>query len=158
MKRSSELKRTAQMKRGDYKQKNRRKKFTPEEEAQRALTSKRSGDWCEVRIPGECLGAATNKQHRLPTGRGGPTVVSNLLDVCGMGNTSGCHGYIHNHPTLSVDNGWTVESGQSWRDKPVMLFDGFYILGDDGRLYDPPHKRRCAVWTSIDPCDCEDTV
>jgi hypothetical protein len=131
--------------------------LTPEEEAARDLVRRRSGGWCELRIDGVCQGAATNYQHRRATAHGGPTTASNGIDVCGMGNVSGCHGYLHQNPTEAVAKGWTVKSGQSWQKRAVLLFDGFVILGDDGQRYDPPHALGCAVWTSDDdPCDCEE--
>ena len=47
-----------------------------------------------------CGAFATNRHHIVPKSRGGagsPTVC-----VCGMGNTSGCHGKLHNR-TLHLD-------------------------------------------------------
>lgn len=114
------------------------KRLTPEEKTQRDLTGKRSGGWCELRIDGVCQGPATNKQHRLAEGQGGPTVASNLIDICGMGNVSGCHGFVHQNPNVAVANGWTVKRRQDWRVIPVLLFDGLVLLDDHGHRHDPP--------------------
>lgn len=145
------------LKRGNTKLGIRRPTLTSADRAARDVVGERSGGWCELRIDGVCLGRATNYQHRRATAHGGPTTVSNGLDVCGMGNVSGCHGFIHQHPTLAVDNGWTVKSGKPWRSRAVVLWHGFFVLGDDGLFYDPPHPRGCAVWTS-DNCDCNNAL
>lgn len=138
------------LKRTPFKHRTRR---SPQENAGRALVERRSGEWCEVRIDGECTGAAKDWQHRRNRSQGGTWAASNGLHCCRP-----CHLFIHHHPKLAMDNGWTVKASDNWRTVPVLLFDGFVILGDDGQRYDPPHKRRCAVWTSIDPCDCEETT
>lgn len=79
----------------------------------RDIVHQRSGGDCEIRIAGVCLGRATNFQHRLAKKHGGRFLPSNGLDVCGHGNLSGCHGYIHQNPKLAVERGWTVPS---WGD------------------------------------------
>ena len=140
------------IKRGNSRLSIRRPSVTPEEKAGRGLVSKRSGGWCELRIEGVCAGPARDWQHRRNRSQGGPWAASNGLDTCRP-----CHNFLHHHPTLAVDNGWTVKSTENWKTRPVVLWDGFFVLGDDGQLYDPPHKRKCAVWTSNDPCDCENS-
>lgn len=138
MKRSGPLPRYAELKRGSSQLRSSPKRLTPKEKDARDITEKRSGGWCELRIKSVCQGPATNKQHRLAEGQGGPTVASNLIDVCGMGNASGCHGHIHQNPTLAVKKGWTVKSGKDWRKQKVVLWDGVFLLHDDGSLEDVP--------------------
>lgn len=72
-----------------------------------------------------CGAFATNRHHIIPRSRGGksgPTV-----SVCGNGNTSGCHGRLHDR-TLHLD----------WRDgewhylrtlKPTKTFDALELDG-----------------------------
>lgn len=132
--------------------------LTPEERDGRKLVSRRSGGWCELRIEGVCLGRATNYQHRRAEGQGGPTTASNGLDVCGMGNATGCHGFLHQNPNLAEDNGWTVKSWDDWRATKVVLWNGDTWLDDEGGFEPPvpPCPLGCAVWTSNENCDCED--
>ena len=106
----------------------------------REITFARADGACEVRIEGICQGRAREFQHRLPTGRGGLWVPSNGLAVCGHGNTDGCHGYIHQNPTIAVDNGWTVETGVDPALKPVLVWmwghlNAFALLDDDGDFH-----------------------
>lgn len=97
----------------------------------------RSGGWCELRIPGVCLGRATNILHRKPEGQGGLYVPSNLLDGCGFGNNfPGCHGYQENNRTESYENGRLVRSRQDHRLRPVRMWyrgvEGDWLLDDAG--------------------------
>lgn len=56
--------------------------------------------WCPF-----CGQRATNKHHIVPRSQGGhngPTV-----NVCGIGNYSGCHAKLHNHTLhLRYEDGW----------------------------------------------------
>lgn len=54
-------------------------------------------------------------------------MLSNLLGVCRR-----CHNRIHHSMKHSLNLGWLV---QSWADpagKPVRLYEGWVVLGDDG--------------------------
>lgn len=110
-----------------------------QEQDARRLVRERSGGICEV-----CgCQRATNFQHRRAKSHAGPWTASNGLDVCGMGNTSGCHGYIHQHPTEACVEGWTVKS---WDDETVIpvrhAVFGLVLLDDEGG------------WTPAEvPCD-----
>lgn len=90
----------------------------------RPIVRARSGGVCELRIPGVCEGRATNMHHRLEESQGGPSDPYNLIDVCGFGNASGCHGWVHQHPESTEDEpgsyelGWLVRMGQDPRDVP----------------------------------------
>src|SRR2546430_1340869 len=83
---------------------------TQEELDARETVRAGSEGWCEVAVPVVCLGQATNFQHRMNAGQGGPWTASNGLDVCGQGNATGCHSVIHLNQNEAVKNGWTVKS------------------------------------------------
>jgi hypothetical protein len=71
---------------------------------------------CEAQIPGAHIGGRTEYQHRKAKAhcsREELWAPRNGLRVCGMGNTSGCHGFIHQNPNIAVANGWTVKSGKN---------------------------------------------
>lgn len=97
----------------------------------RRLVRERSGGMCEV-----CGAArATNYQHRKGKAHCSPLelwIPSNGLDVCGHGNTSGCHGLIHQNPTAAIANGWTVPSWGDPRTAPVYRLSQRVLLHDDG--------------------------
>lgn len=100
---------------------------TKAEKEARRLVRERSGGQCEL-----CGQQATNFQHRRARAHGGPWSASNGLDVCGMGNASGCHGHIHQQPRLACVMGWTVKS---WDDEtviPVHTVHGYVLLDDEG--------------------------
>lgn len=87
------------------------------ENSARLLVRQRSGGICEV-----CGAAkATNFQHRKNRSQGGEWSASNGLDVCGMGNLSGCHGFIHQNPEAAAAHGWTVRSGMDPAEVPVTV-------------------------------------
>lgn len=65
--------------------------------------------WCEVAIPGVCLGRAANRHHKLRRSKGGTDDRSNTLDLCGSG-TTGCHGHVHANPAESYARGWLIRS------------------------------------------------
>jgi hypothetical protein len=69
------------------------------------VVRERSGGDCEARTPW-CEGRATQVHHR--AGRSDHTPEM-LLDVCGSGNVTGCHGFIHQHPENAYAEGWLVK-------------------------------------------------
>lgn len=73
----------------------------------RARPDEPLADWCELAIPGVCLGRATNRHHRKLRIQGGTDDRDNTLDLCGSG-TIGCHGYVHHHPAESYERGWLI--------------------------------------------------
>lgn len=93
----------------------------------------RAGGMCEV-----CGAApASNVHHRRGRGMGGTRRAIHspawLLAVCGMGNTSGCHGRIEGDRTEAEANGWAV----GWQVEdvstvPVRLAVGLVLLDDEG--------------------------
>jgi hypothetical protein len=77
------------------------------EKLAREIVGERSGGWCEIRIPGECLGRMSNWCHRIAEGQGGRWLASNGVGGCGSG-TTGCHGWTHRNPALAEAHGWIV--------------------------------------------------
>jgi hypothetical protein len=71
------------------------------------VLARSQGD-CEVRIPGVCLGRATNYHHRLRR-EFGDERPENYIHLCGSG-TTGCHGWIEHNRTESYEKGWLVKS------------------------------------------------
>lgn len=96
----------------------------------------RSGEDCEVRSPW-CLGRATNLSHRNHEGQGGKWEPVNILDSCGWGNVTGCHGYIHQHPEEAREKGWVVSAfGADPAGVQVLMWhkgrqDWFLLLNEE---------------------------
>lgn len=58
---------------------------------------------------------------------------SNVIDVCGSGST-GCHGWIHEHPRKAMANGWLV-SGYDDQPETVPILTaqhGWVLLDNEG--------------------------
>lgn len=49
--------------------------------------------------------------------------VENLILLCGSG-TTGCHGWVHGHPSESYKHGWLVRSYHEPRVIPVRDYSG----------------------------------
>ena len=93
----------------------------------RRLVETRSGGVCE-----SCGDKpASNVHHRKYLKRGGTHDVHNLLHLCGMGNTSGCHGRAHSG---AEDEGLSVWSHERSEMKPVLYRGVWVIPDDDGGL------------------------
>jgi hypothetical protein len=96
---------------------------TADERTARPLVRARSNGWCEVRLPGVCLGRATNQHHRKNRSQGGRWDAANLLDLCGSG-TTGCHGVLTDPQGRRAEyegNGWIVPGHQEPADVPVLI-------------------------------------
>lgn len=107
------------------------RKLTAAERETRSIVAVRSGGWCETRIPGVCLGRATNMQHRKNRSQGGKWCPTGILHCCGSG-TTGCHGYMHASPAVATEAGWTVRSTRDPATVPVRLHQGWVLLDTDG--------------------------
>lgn len=116
---------------------------TPEEIDARGKVDTRSGGMCEAAIAGACQGQAREFQHRKAKGQLGEWTASNGLAVCGHGNAAGCHGYIHQHPTESYRNGWSVRSTGDPLLQPV-LYRGRWVLLDNNGGVIPVEKGEAA--------------
>lgn len=59
----------------------------------------------------------------------------NGLFVCGFGNTSGCHGIIHNNPTVVYDMGWSVPSHMDpARRRVCRRAEWVLLVGESGEI------------------------
>jgi len=100
------------------------------------LVPKRSKGDCEIRTKW-CLGKATNLSHRRHQGQGGKWAAQNILDSCGHGNATGCHGYLHQHPEEARAKGWVVSAfGPDPADVEVLMWHNgrqdWFLLREDG--------------------------
>lgn len=105
-----------------------------DERRARAIVRERSGGNCETQIKGQCLGRATNYQHRKNKSQCSKAELwlsSNGLHVCGTG-TTGCHGYIHANPAKSYSYGWSCRQALDPRQMPVERRGVWVHLDDDG--------------------------
>lgn len=56
-----------------------------------------------------------------------------MIMLCGMGNTTGCHGWAHQHPKEAMAEGFIVSSYSDPKTQWVWRWDGArVILEDDG--------------------------
>lgn len=137
----------AAMSRSATKPKPREPRVTPEV---RDVVLLRSRGRCEVGVTDACRARGrrldspegTNQHHRHPGGMGGSKraeihAAEGLLQVCGQGNTSGCHGWIESNRTAAKERGWLVDRGQDPADVPVVLWNGDRVLLD-GASYRAP--------------------
>ncbi|OQO89904.1 hypothetical protein B1813_18865 [Saccharomonospora piscinae] len=124
------------------------------EKQARRIVRERSGDVCEVQLPG-CQGRAREWHHRRNRSQGGPWAPSNGLHLCHP-----CHRWITEHPAESYDEGWMVPSWDDWEVIPVKTWHGYVLLGDDGELtnhgQERPGRRHVegCPWWHGGRCDC----
>ena len=71
--------------------------------SQREKLKARADGLCEI-----CSLRANNAHHRRNQSQGGRDDLSNLMLLCGSG-TTGCHGYVTEHPNIATWHGWTVQ-------------------------------------------------
>ena len=66
---------------------------------------------------------ANNAHHRRNRSQGRSDALSNLGLLCGSG-TTGCHGWVTEHPELAAVEGWTIPRGDRRQpaDVPVLRF------------------------------------
>lgn len=95
---------------------------------QRKLLQERAEHMCEVARPG-CFRRADNAHHRKNASQGGTDDLSNLLLLCGSG-TTGCHGWITEHPGEAKRNGWSTWRSDTPADVP-LLYRGTWVRLDD---------------------------
>jgi hypothetical protein len=57
---------------------------------------------------------------------------ANLITLCGSG-TTGCHGWVEEHPLEAREFGWAVRRGRDPAEVPVLTFENVWLLlHDDG--------------------------
>jgi hypothetical protein len=98
----------------------------------RRIVEERSGSVCE----GCGKARATEVHHRRYRSRGGGHEVSNLLHLCGFGNNAneGCHGVAHS--AEGGELGWSCNSWENPKHRPVLYRGTLMWLVDDGRVVD----------------------
>lgn len=97
------------------------------------ITRARSGGWCEIRLPGVCVGRALDFSHRIAAGRGGKWLASNGLDACRF-----CHEAITNTRGKRAEYerlGYIVRTGADTTAVPVWLNGERWVLLDDSGNY-----------------------
>lgn len=107
----------------------------------RRVVYERSGGLCEIALDGTCFNTATNISHRLAVAHGGLWIPSNCLHACGSG-TTGCHGWVEQHPSVARDLGYRIPSWVPNDEillKPALVRTAqwprdWYLLADDGTL------------------------
>jgi len=128
LKRTGALARSTALTRTQQARKQQRTPRTPQEVRARQLVAQRSNSVCEV-----CGNTpASNFHHRKNASQGGPWTASNGMALCGSG-TTGCHGYITEHPEHARRSGWSVPSHADPLRTPVWLArHGWVLLNDNG--------------------------
>ena len=92
----------------------------------RAALSERSGCMCEI-----CGSSrATNWHHRKNRSQGGNDGLANAMHLCGSG-TTGCHGWVTEHPEQAAENGWCLKSYQDPEQVAVLVRGQLMLLRDD---------------------------
>jgi hypothetical protein len=99
-----------------------------------AIVRARSEGWCEIQLPGVCVGRASQKQHRITQksgGRHGAAAVrsdraSNLLDSCWA-----CHGLVTERPERACTYGWSLEEWQEPTQEHVLYRSERRVYLDD---------------------------
>lgn len=69
--------------------------------------------------------------HRAPKGMGGSALLespANLVTLCGLGNSDGCHGKAHSNPQWARNHGWIVSRHLDPAEIPVDMVDGWHTL------------------------------
>jgi hypothetical protein len=83
------------------------------------------------------LNVPSSIHHRINRGAGGSGRLeraSNLIRLCGTG-TTGCHGWITEHPDKAGGAGWVLPKLNPSIDpsqEPICTIHGWVLLSDDG--------------------------
>lgn len=92
----------------------------------RAVVEERAGGRCE----GCGLAGDLDLHHRKYRSRGGSHDAHNLIALCGLGNTSGCHGTAHSD---GFSYGWAIPSWGRDEIWPSWRWGvGWVVFDDDG--------------------------
>lgn len=101
--------------------------------SQRTRLLLRADHLCEVGLRG-CFRRANNAHHRKNRSQGGTDDLSNLLLLCGSG-TTGCHGWITEHPGEAKRMGWSTWRSDNPADVPVMYRGQWVRLDSQGHVH-----------------------
>lgn len=116
------------------------------ERAARKLVDLRDGQSCR-RCGRSVLGVLSSVHHRLNKGNGGSALLeraSVLVRLCGSG-TTGCHGWVTEHPTDAGILGYLLPRNNPDIDptkEALFTIDGWVLLDDNGdiRSCEPPRR------------------
>lgn len=104
-------------------------------DAARTLVRDRDAWRCQMCGTLMVAGQSRSIHHRKPKGMGGSALLenaSNLVQLCGVGNSDGCHGKAHSNPHWARNHGWIVARALDPTEIPVDMHDGWFTLADDG--------------------------
>jgi hypothetical protein len=104
------------------------------QEAARRIVRERDGHRCQS-CGVSIVDRPSALHHRRRKGMGGSALLeqpANLIRACGNGNADFCHGYMHSNPDHAHDIGWVLWATDDPETTPVLLFDGWFLLSDDG--------------------------
>lgn len=103
----------------------------------RSLVLARSGGRCE-----RCGGIGRSYHHRKKRGQGGEWDPTNIVRLCGTG-TTGCHGWVEEHPNEAQTQGFHVRPWERPDEVPVKWQRSkWYLLLPDGEMSDSGRKQR----------------
>jgi len=107
------------------------------EDAARRIVRIRDGHRCQL-CGQSVLNIPSAIHHRRRKGMGGSALLespSNLIRVCGSGNTDGCHGRVHGNPEWAHQAGWLLWETDDPQDTPILTIHGWvYLLRDGDRV------------------------
>lgn len=101
------------------------------------LVRERDGHWCQM-CGRSIVDFPSNVHHRINRGSGGSAKLeraSLLIRICGTGTTH-CHGWVTEHARKGDScMGWVLPKLNADINpelEPILLFDGWHYLSDDG--------------------------
>lgn len=102
----------------------------------RAIVRTRDGHRCQM-CGASVLNIPSSIHHRINKGSGGSALYdrpSLLIRLCGTG-TTGCHGWVTEHPRLAGTTGWLLPRNNPNIDptqEPILTINGWLLLDDLG--------------------------
>lgn len=105
------------------------------------IVTERDNNICQ-RCLRDCGTGVTSRDHRKNRSQGGLTTPSNLQVLGGTG-TTGCHGWVTEHPFAAVRDGWTVPGWGDPKKWPARRWQrtltgtltlGWCLYDDDGNV------------------------
>jgi hypothetical protein len=116
----------------------------------RAIVRARDGHRCQM-CGASILNIPSSLHHRVNRGMGGSANLerpSLLIRLCGTG-TTGCHGFITEHPRLAGELGWLLPKLNADLDptqEPIYTFAGWRLLDDGGNSTGCDAPSGAVVW------------
>ena len=89
----------------------------------------RCGEYLRPHVwPGRACHHRRTRRGADPEWRHSP---ANLVYLCGEDNSTGCHGWVHQHPEEAHGTGYYLRAGEDPRGIPVLDWRGRWLLLDD---------------------------